>query len=157
MPPPPMTAHDLAARFLDEIKEVPGQTDHPFIQWGHMLCNLGPDQPDEVPWCSSFLNSIAWILRLPMSRSAAARSWLKVGREVSLIHSMIGSDVVILKRGKGEQPGPEVLNAPGHVGLYSGVERDGIWLIGGNQGNGVTRQWFKAADILGIRRLKEGS
>lgn len=152
-----MTLHEQALRFLDEIHEIPGGKDHPFIQWCHMLCGLGPDQPDEVPWCSSFINALAFMQGLPRTKSAAARSWLDVGRMITLVDARIGYDVVVLKRGKEPQPGAEVTKAPGHVGLYSGVQSDGIWLLGGNQKNGVTRQWFPAAQILGIRRLKEGA
>ena len=94
-----MTAYDLAQRFVGEVRELPGVQHHPAIQWAHLLCGLGPDQPDEVPWCSSWLNLIAWLLRLPRSRSAAARSWLHVGTVIELKDAYPGQDVVVLRRG----------------------------------------------------------
>jgi uncharacterized protein (TIGR02594 family) len=118
-----------------------------------MLCALGPDQPDTVPWCSSFVNAICWMLRLPRSKSAAARSWLLVGRAVPLHDAQVG-DVVILRRG-GNTQGPEVIAAPGHVGLFAGADltRGVVHVLGGNQSDGVSVAGFKAVDVLGVRRL----
>jgi len=147
-----MRLFDLAQRFVGEIRERPGATDHPFIVWCLDLCGL-PEQHDETPWCSAFLNGCCWILRLPRSKSARARSWLTVGTAVPLIVARIG-DVVILKRGAGEQPGPEVIAAPGHVGLFAGSDGDRISLLAGNQGNAVTVATFPAADVLGVRRIE---
>ena len=142
-----MTAFDLAQRMAGEIRELHGSQQHPFIQWAHMLCNLGPDQPDEVPWCSSFTNAICWLLRLPRSKSAAARSWLGIGEAIDLRDARPGFDVVILKRGSSP--------TAGHVGFYAGRDdRTGsVQLLGGNQSNGVTVAAFKEADVLGVRRL----
>lgn len=105
------------------MRELTGAKNHPLTVWWHSLCNLR-ETPDEVPWCSSFLNGVAWELRLPRSKSAAARSWLEVGVPIVWGKAAPGFDVVILKRGEGDQPGPEVLAAPGHVGLFAGWERD---------------------------------
>jgi len=136
--------------------ELPGGADHPMIQWGHMLCGLGADQPDEVPWCSSFVNLLAHLAGVPetqRSRSAAARSWLGCGVTWTLYQAELG-DVVVLQRGTGSQPGPEVLNAPGHTGLYAGVA-DGVSIkvLGGNQGDRVSIANYPVTRILGIRRL----
>lgn len=140
-----MTAYALAQRFVGEVRELPGAQQHPLIQWAHMLCNLGPDTPDEVPWCSSFLNVVAWLLQLPRSRSAAARSWLDVGQVIPLDQATPGNDVVILKRGD--------QTWQGHVGLFAGRIGAEVFILGGNQGNGVTIAPFKVGDVLGVRRL----
>jgi len=141
-----MTAYAMAQRFVGEVRELPGAQQHPMIQWAHMLCNLGPDTPDEVPWCSSFLNAIAWLLQLPRSRSAAARSWLDVGEVITIDQATPGNDVVILRRGAEAWQG--------HVGLFAGRIDDRVHILGGNQGNGVTIAAFNVADVLGVRRLK---
>lgn len=140
-----MTPYALAQRFVGEIRELPGNQHHPFIQWAHMLCGLGADQPDEVPWCSSFLNAIAWTLNLPRSKSAAARSWLNVGQVIELRAASPGYDVVVLKRGT--HP------AQGHVGLFAGLQGDRVHLLGGNQGNTISIAAFPVQDVLGVRRL----
>jgi uncharacterized protein (TIGR02594 family) len=145
-----MDFYTLAQRFYG-LREIAGNENNGFIQWAHSLCGLDPDTPDEVPWCSSFLNAIAWMLRLPRSKSARARSWLAVGLPVNLLHAREG-DVVILKRGNSDA-GPEVLDAPGHVGLFAGIEDKKILVLGGNQSDAVNVKPFSIASVLGIRRL----
>lgn len=145
-----MTAFDLAQRFVGEIREMPGSAQHPYIQWCHMLCGLGSDQPDEVPWCSSWVNAIAWQLRLPRSKSAAARSWLTIGETISGVNmASVAYDVVVLKRGTNP--------AQGHVGFYAGSTGVSISVLGGNQGNTVSVQMFPLTDLLSIRRLTPAS
>ena len=160
-----ITAYDLAERYIG-TRETAGAASTPVVQ---AMLNLDASwvEDDETPWCSAFTNWIAWHLRLPRSKSLAARSWLSVGRPVTdYLQARRGFDVVILKRGGGEQPGPDVLKAPGHVGFFSAW--DGpidlsrsiqppktVLLLGGNQGNAVTLAPFPADRILGIRRLWE--
>ncbi len=153
------TPFDFAQRMIGEVVEIPGKAHAPFIQWCFESCNgYGSDTPDEVPWCSAFANRVAWIFRLPRSKSAAARSWLLVGTPVALADARVGYDVVILKRGGGGQPGPEVTSgAPGHVAFFAGVDRvdapSMVSVVGGNQSNGVTVASFPVERVLGVRRL----
>lgn len=150
-----ITPYDLAQRYIGirEISEA--GKDHPLIQWWLSLCGFGLDAADEIPWCSAFVNGIAWELRLPRSKSAMARSWLGVGTPTLLLEARPGFDIVILRRGDGEQPGPEVLNAPGHVGFYAGYSNGSILLLGGNQQNGINIAPFREKLLLGIRRLAQ--
>jgi len=60
---------------------------------------------------------------------------------------------VILRRGQGEQPGPDVIDAPGHVGFFAGVSGGSILVLGGNQSDAVNVKAFPADSVLGIRRL----
>lgn len=149
-----MTLFELASRFIGEVHETPGAAHSPFIQWCHESCGLSGETPDEVPWCSSFVNRLCWLLRLPRSGSASARSWLAVGTTVALSDARPG-DVVVMRRGPDPQPGPSVLHAPGHVGLFAGYPTSGplIRILGGNQSDGVTIQNFDRETILGVRRL----
>src|SRR5262245_33401688 len=118
-----VTAFDIAQRFVG-TKEAPGLSSNPLVLAMLRLDDASvPD--DAVPWCSAFTNWIAWILRLPRSKSLSARSWLTVGTPVDLSDAKIGFDVVVLKRGAGPQPGPDVLDAPGHVGFFAGWDTDG--------------------------------
>lgn len=147
-----ITAYDLAQRYVG-VKEFPGGKDHPLVQWWLSLCGFGIESPDETPWCSAFVNGIAWELRLPRSKSAAARSWLTVGKPIPLEECQIGNDIVVIKRGNSPQPGAEVLQAPGHVGFFAGLEGACVNILGGNQGNSVSIARFPAAALLGARRL----
>ena len=163
-----MTLFDLGQRFVGHLQEKPGSADHPYIRWSHSLTTLG-ESPDSVPWCSSWLNSIAWLLRLPRSKSAAARSWLTVGIPIaSLFEAKVGYDVIVLNRGGSADP---TVAGPGHVGIFAGIEKQHepiftgqeigpivevpyVLLLAGNQANAVTIARFKASEILGIRRLQ---
>jgi uncharacterized protein (TIGR02594 family) len=150
--PIPITAFDLAQRYIG-IRELAGKEDHPLILWWLSLCNLPPHQHDETPWCSAFLNGIAWELRLPRSKSAAARSWLMVGLPIPLEQFTPGFDVAILARGEDPQPDATVLDAPGHVGLLASRDSATITLLAGNQGNAVSLTRVPLSRVLGIRRL----
>lgn len=140
------TPYDLAMRYAGEIKEIPGAEDHPLIQWWLSLCGFGMNAADAVPWCSAFVNGVAWECRLPRSKSAMARSWMNVGTPLWLPAAQVGSDVVILERGA----------APaGHVGFYAGRVPDtgDVLVLGGNQSDAISILNFPADRVLGVRRL----
>jgi len=147
------SAFSIAQRFIG-FKEAAGAASNPQIL---AMLRLDESWPaaDETAWCSAFVNYVAWLLRLPRSKSLAARSWLQVGIPIQLGQAAADNDVVVIRRGDGRQPGPEVVNAPGHVGFFAGydAERNLVQLLGGNQGNAVSIASFPAERILGIRRL----
>jgi uncharacterized protein (TIGR02594 family) len=145
-----VTPYGIAQRFIG-LKEVPGVASNPAILAMLRLDNV--DIPsDDVPWCSAFVNYIAWLLRLPRSKSLAARSWLAVGTAVPLVEAQPGWDIVVLSRGDVPQPGPEVLSAPGHVGFYAGHDAS-VAVLGGNQADSVSVMRFARDRVLGVRRL----
>lgn len=150
-----ITAFELAQRFVG-LCEIPGSKDNSQIL---AMLKLDGDWPehDEVPWCSGFVNYICWLLRLPRSKSLAARSWLQVGQAIGLADAQVGFDIVVLKRGGGNQPGPEVIDAPGHVGFFAGIpptpRMDVFYLLGGNQSNSVSIAQYQADRVIGVRRL----
>jgi len=152
-----VTAYSLASRFLKAgIAEMEGSLDHPLILWWLMLTGYGPILHDEVPWCAAFVNGVAWELDLPRPRvgAAAARAWLPIGLEVTLDQAQTAFDVVIIKRGPGNQPGVEVIDAPAHIGFFAGL-RDGgrVALLGGNQMDCVSIEDFSVSRVLSVRRL----
>lgn len=146
-----MTAFDLATRFTG-IEEAKGAATNPMVLAMLRLDATWPEG-DEVPWCSAFANFITWILRLPRSKKLSARSWLAVGKPIAIEDATPGNDVVILKRGDGVQPGPEVIDAAGHVGFYAGRTGQFVHVLGGNQGDQVCVMAFPVARVLGVRRL----
>jgi uncharacterized protein (TIGR02594 family) len=156
-----ITGFDLAQRFIG-TKEVAGPVSN-----AHILAMLRLDntwiEGDEIPWCSALVNYVCWLLRLPRSKSLAARSWLGVGIPIALDQARPGYDVVVLKRGGAGQPGPEVMAAPGHVGFFAGIEHPArvmgdpdnrqVLVLGGNQSDQVSVAPFPVSRVLGIRRL----
>lgn len=151
--PRSVTPYSLAQRFVG-MGEIAGDKDNGFIVWALSLCGL-QEAHDEIPWCSAFLNAIFWMLRQPRSKSAAARSWLEVGIPIRLEDAVPGYDVVIIKRGDGPQPGPEIIQAPGHVFLFGGIDGAFVLGLGGNQNNQVSVARFAAVQVLGVRRCYE--
>jgi uncharacterized protein (TIGR02594 family) len=143
-------AFELAERFVG-IQEIGGQVDNPQILAMLKLDNSWPEN-DEVPWCSAFANYICWLARLPRSKDLRARSWLQIGKGIALDEAVPG-DIIVLQRGSGEQPGPEVIDAPGHVGFYAGRTGDLIEVLGGNQSDTVKISRYPVKKLLGVRRL----
>ena len=152
-----ITAFALGQRFVG-LREVAGLTSNP-----HILAMLKLDnewvEDDSVPWCSAWVNYIAWLLRLPRSKSLAARSWLRVGVPIELHEARPEFDVVILTRA-GATKDPGVIAAPGHVAFFAGrhtgaAGRDDarVLLLGGNQGDAVSIAPFRYEDVIGVRRL----
>lgn len=143
-------AFDLALRFTS-IKEVGGNVDNPQIM-AMLRLDMNWPSNDEVPWCSAFVNYIAWLCRHPRSKDLRARSWLNVGIGIKLDDVEAG-DIIIIKRGKGEQPGPENTTAPGHVGFYAGRTDSLIEILGGNQSDTVKVSRYAVSRLLGVRQL----
>ncbi len=140
-----ITAYDLAQRFVG-VREAAGAASNATI-----LAMLQLDDHsvvnDETPWCSAFANFICWLLRLPRSKSLAARSWLNVGRPVSLHDARTGFDVVVLSRGNNA--------ALGHVGFYAGTYDGDVMVLGGNQGDSVSIARYPADRVVSVQRLWE--
>ena len=139
---------DMAERFSG-MKEIGGDTDNPQILAFLQLDADWPDH-DEVPWCSGFVNYIAWLCRAPRSKSLRARSWLEVGQRIELDAAYPG-DIVIFNRGG--SPDPTVIASKGHVGFYAGNTDELVEVLGGNQSNTVKVSRYKMADLLGVRRI----
>lgn len=157
-----VTPFDIAQRFVG-IKEISGTVSNPQILY---MLNLDQEWPkdDSVPWCSAFTNYVCWILRLPRSKDLRARSWLNVGQEVELKNAETGFDIVVLRRGEDPQPGPDVIDAPGHVGFFAGYKYAAnssgsfsvaqyVSVLGGNQSDSVKISNFMIRDILAIKRI----
>lgn len=146
-----MSSFDIAARLTGRA-EIPGAGSHPMIDWAFLEAGL--NLRDDEAWCGVFRGLCGLLAgESRPQRTARARSWLTWGHAVPLAEAARG-DTVILQRGDGPQPGPDVLAAAGHVGwvvaLYP-VTRE-IEVLGGNQGDKVSYQRFPMARVLGVRR-----
>lgn len=143
-----ITAFELAERYLG-IGDIPGEEHHPLIQWWLSLCednHFGLHESDETAWCSAAMHGVCHPLGLPMSRSAMARSWLRMGEPVDLADARRGFDVVILWRGTPDGP-------QGHVGLFNARAGGMVVLRGGNQVDRFSDAAFPISRVVGVRRL----
>ena len=148
-----VTALEVAQNLFGDVQEVEGPRDHPLILAALRMAAAWPEH-DEVPWCSAvpYMVSTALGLPRPAALGLMARSWLGVGQGVSLEAAEPGFDLVVLSRGE-DPPGPEVLDAPGHVGYFLGVQASKVLVWGGNQSDAFSLAYFPLSRILGIRRV----
>lgn len=138
------------------VKEVVGSGNNAKVEEYHRYASKSnnTDQPDSVPWCSSF---ICWVIehcipeynnpRLkPMgsTNSMMARSWLKWG--VSTKKDPLPGDIVVFYRGQKS-------GWKGHVSFLIRKNADGsLVCLGGNQSDEVNLTTYNDAKLLDIRR-----
>lgn len=112
---------------------------------------IGVD-PVRVEWCAAFVNAVLEQNRISGSSRVSeypltARSFLEWGQPVDHENIRRG-DIVIFPRGSESWQG--------HVGFFWGkVDRNGreYWqILGGNQGNRVGIELYRADRALGVRR-----
>ncbi len=127
------------------IEEFSGEQHNPEILKYASDTGIMEITTDEIPWCSTFVNWVAWKCGLQHSNKPNARSWLSVGQRVS---SPEPGDVVIFWR---EHP----QSWKGHVGFFLGLSPDGsrVYCLGGNQGNRVSVSAYRTETVLSYQRL----
>lgn len=98
---------------------------------------------DEVPWCSSFANWCIYQARKVDSsideetHSAAAASWRHWGKELE--YGCYGC-IVVFDRVGGN-----------HVAFYLSEDEDGVTVLGGNQGDKVSKAHFPWSAVTNFR------
>ncbi|CAL2077752.1 conserved protein of unknown function [Tenacibaculum sp. 190524A02b] len=126
------------------IKEVKGSADNPeVLKYFDEIGFNGRKLHDETAWCSAFANWVAKTAGMQFTGKLNARSWLKVGREVT---SPQMGDVVVLWR---ESPN----SWKGHVGFFIRKTNRHIYILGGNQRNSVCIIAYPINRLLQYRRL----
>lgn len=127
-------------------KEILGSKDNPRIRWYHTHCaNIGSkEHPDEVAWCSSFLNAAADECGMKKTDNALANSWDRYGEDSG--DMVEEGDIVTIKHASGGR----------HVTLANRAfnrRKDSTFEgLGGNQGNQVKVSTFPCAHIVACRK-----
>lgn len=136
--------HPLLLAAIPELgtAELAGPGSNPRIV-GY-TATAGGAAPDDVPWCSSFVNWCAKQAGLAMSGSKAARSWLHVG--TPLLEPEQGC-VCVFWRGDHDD------KMHGHVAIFLYRVGPVLVCLGGNQGNIVGVNGYMVSHLLGMRRL----
>jgi uncharacterized protein (TIGR02594 family) len=126
-------------------EEIPGEEHNPEILKYASETGIQGITTDEIPWCSTFVNWVAWKCGLQYSGKPNARSWLNVGTRVILPEP---GDIVIFWR---ESP----QSWKGHVGFFLGLSPDKtrVYCLGGNQGNRVSVSAYRLNTVLSYQRL----
>ena len=126
-------------------EEIPGEEHNPQILRYASETKIKGITSDEIPWCSTFVNGVAWNAGLQYSAKPHARSWLNVGTRVTTPEP---GDIVVFWR-----ESPE--SWKGHVGFFLGVSHDKkrVYCLGGNQGNRVSVSAYRINTVLAYQRL----
>lgn len=138
---------DLLKIAFNELgtEEIAGTDNNPEILKYAKEAGIKGVTNDEIPWCSTFVNWVAWKAGLQISGKPNARSWLNVGSKVT---SPEPGDVVVFWRDSPE-------SWKGHVGFFLGVSPDlkRVYCVGGNQGNRVSVSAYRMESVLSFQRL----
>lgn len=118
------------------INELSGAKHNKRILEYHATTTLKA-KDDETPWCSSFANWVVIQCGVEGTKSAAARSWMKWGKELK--NPVKGCIVVFTRTGGG------------HVAFYHSEDKDFIYVLGGNQSNSVNISAYRKDRLLGFR------
>lgn len=126
-------------------EEIEGEEHNPEVLKYAQETKIDGITSDEIPWCSTFVNWVAWKAGLQYSGKANARSWLNIGRQVT---SPEPGDIVVFWR---ESP----QSWKGHVGVFLGLspDRKRVYCLGGNQGNRVSVSAYRQNTVLAYQRL----
>ena len=116
------------------VTEIPGPANNPKILEYHITTSLDRDlaRKDSTAWCSSFVNWCMEQVESVGTDSAWAKSWNNW--QLKLEVPRIGC-VVVFSRDTATKSG-------GHVGFFIGENDTSIEVLGGNQGDKVSRLSF---------------
>jgi len=116
-------------------REIAGVEDNPRIREYHGATTMG-EQPDEVAWCSSFVNWVFMRANLKRTRSASAASWANWGVESD---PRRGAVVVLYNEA---MKNSSLTRSGNHVGFLVEDVGWGWKVLGGNQSNMVKESCF---------------
>ncbi len=100
------------------------------------------DRASITAWCAAFVNWCLAQADAPKLGFATAKSWLDFG--TPLPDPVYGCITVV-------RPGRATGSTTGHVAFYCRTQGSRIELLGGNQGDAVTKSMFAADNVLGYR------
>jgi len=145
-PPAPAlpTAYEVALAEKG-TKEFSGDRDNPrVVEYLSSVNSLShqAQRNDETPWCSVFVHWCLAQAGIQGTNSAAARSWLNWGKEVTQPEK---GDIVVFWRGKKD-------GWHGHVGFVEKVTAKNVYCLGGNQSDAVNIKPYAKSRVLGYRR-----
>ncbi|MGD9670009.1 MAG: TIGR02594 family protein [Hyphomicrobiaceae bacterium] len=134
---------DWAWRELGVV-EVPGRGNNSRIVEMFQTVGHSSVRDDEVAWCAAFVGACLERSGRASTRSLGARSYLSWGGSIEA--TRLGA-IAVLSRGSDP--------ALGHVGFVVGETDAQVFLLGGNQSNGVNVTAFEKSRVLSYRWASE--
>lgn len=133
---------------LKEIgtKEIVGTRHNPEVLKYYKKVGHSWVQDDETAWCAAFVGYCLEMAKITSTKKLNARSYMEWGEATTT--PQIG-DIVVLWRGTKD-------GWQGHVGFYIKQDKDGIWILGGNQSNQVCIIEYPKYRLLGYRKTEWG-
>jgi uncharacterized protein (TIGR02594 family) len=119
------------------VSEIYGPRDNPRISLYHASTTLG-SKPDEVAWCSSFVNWCVQQAGIKGTRSAAARSWDTWGHATDVNYGAVATV-------------PRTGGSGRHVFFIAGYTKTHVFGLGGNQGDKVSVVPYRISSLTAIR------
>jgi len=137
----------VVAKSLLGEKEGSGSLDNQKIVELFRLVGHVEIKDDEVAWCAAFVGACLELAGYKSNGSLSARSYLKFGEP--LAEPLEGCIVVFWRESRS--------SGKGHVGFYLRRDDEFIYVLGGNQSDGVREQGYPIDRWLGYRMpVEEG-
>jgi len=114
------------------VHEIAGSKHNPRILEYHKSTSYKATT-DEIPWCASFVNWVLMLAELKRTNSAAAISFLTLGKPLP---APIKGCVTVSKRTGGN-----------HVFFYLGENDTHVQALGGNQSDSVCIKWISKQEL----------
>src|SRR5262245_58338094 len=121
------------AQSFNGVREIPGpKSERLILEWARNIGAPSWYDDDDKAWCAIFVNHVLKTAGLPLSGVSfeliRAKSFEEYG--IALKSPVYGS-ILVFWRPTGF-----------HVGFYLGENESAFYVLGGNQGNAVSRVWI---------------
>ena len=152
-----MPKHLAIAESYVGLKEIKGVYHNPtIIGWlKRHAQNIGRwgKSRDETPWCAVFVSHVLYSAGMQVTDSALAVSYATYGVPSKLNPGA----VIVIKRRKTGSDSSTGSRAGYHVGFLLRATKGRYYILGGNQGNAVSRRWFslKHYEVVSVRWPQE--
>jgi uncharacterized protein (TIGR02594 family) len=143
---------DIAESYVG-LKEIKGVKHNPtIVGWLRSFAkNIGSwgKGRDETPWCAVFVSHCLAAAGFTTTLSALAVSYATYGKPSKLVPGA----VLVIKRKRTGSDKSTGSRAGYHVGFFLRSRTGALYILGGNQGNRVSRRWFPLAkyDVVAVR------
>lgn len=125
-------------------REIVGTQHNPRVvaywQLGNVALNVSDD---ETPWCAAFVAAMLELSGYRSTRSGMARSYANSSHMARIDGPRLGA-ICVLSSSRGP--------TSGHVGFVEAANDTHVWLLGGNQSNGVNIARFPLSLLVGYFR-----